>query len=65
MERLDRNVCSLQSALQQRPKVLDAVCMNFAANVFCDVIYSLMDERRRFERTVSIQPIAVELRALL
>jgi hypothetical protein len=33
MERFDRNVCALESALEQAPEVLHAVCMNLAVNV--------------------------------
>src|SRR5690242_13563006 len=44
MERLDCNVGAFQSALQETPEVLDAVRMNFAANVFLNVIHGLVDE---------------------
>jgi hypothetical protein len=42
MERLDRNISSMQLTFQQRPKVLKPVSVDLSANVSLQVIHDLM-----------------------
>src|ERR1051326_248280 len=44
VERLNRNVGSAQSALEQRPEVFDALSVNLSANVFDGMVHNFVCE---------------------
>lgn len=60
MERLDSNVCALQSTLEARPEVLNTVCVNMSAYVFLNVIYGLMYEVALSKAAVSAIHIGID-----
>jgi hypothetical protein len=45
VKRLNRNIRSLQSQLQQTPEVFDAARVNLAVHIFLHVVHRLMDEQ--------------------
>src|SRR5258708_6900131 len=56
MKRLNRNIRSLQSPLEQAPEIFDALRVYLAAHIFLHVIHRLMDKQ-----TGRIQPFIADV----
>lgn len=63
MERLDRDVSSIQAPLEKAPKVLDSLGVNFAANVLIEVVNGLMDEFLFSQSRIGPGTVGVDLGA--
>ena len=64
VKRLNRNIRSLQSPLQQTPEVFDALRVYLAAHIFLHVIHRLMDIKvSRIQTLIAEVLISVDLRS--
>src|SRR5712692_4121047 len=60
MERLDVDVCTLQSALEQAPEILQSVCVNLPVHVALCMVNRLVDEVLMIQSLIRQERVGVD-----